>query len=78
MNAAIRAVVRTGLYHGFKVMGIRKGYEGLIHGDVQEMTARSVGDIIHRGGTILQTARSPQFNTEEGLKGYRYVQGVFY
>ncbi|NMB33268.1 MAG: 6-phosphofructokinase [Clostridium sp.] len=77
MNAAIRAVVRTGLYHGFKVMGIRKGYEGLIHGDVQEMTARSVGDIIHRGGTILQTARSPQFNTEEGLKKAIGMSKVF-
>ena len=77
MNAAIRAVVRTALYFGFKVVGIRKGYEGLIHGDIQEMTARSVGDIIHRGGTILQTARSPQFKTEEGLKKAMSMAKVF-
>lgn len=77
MNAAIRAVVRTGLYYGFKVVGIRKGYEGLINGDIQEMTARSVGDIIHRGGTILQTARSPQFKTEEGLKKAMSMAKVF-
>ncbi|MFZ5989738.1 MAG: 6-phosphofructokinase [Bacillota bacterium] len=77
MNAAIRAVVRAGLYYGFKVLGIRKGYEGLINGDVQEMTARSVGDILHRGGTILQTARSPQFRTEEGLKKAISMAKVF-
>ncbi|HHV30041.1 6-phosphofructokinase [Acetivibrio mesophilus] len=77
MNAAIRAVVRTGLYYGFKVMGIRKGYNGLIHGDIEEMTARSVGDIIHRGGTILQTARSPEFKTEEGLKKAVSMAKVF-
>lgn len=68
MNAAIRAVVRAGIYHGFKVMGIRKGYNGLINGDITEMTLRSVSDIIHRGGTILQTARCPEFRTEEGIK----------
>ena len=77
MNAAIRAVVRTGLHYGMKVMGIRKGYDGLIQGDVQEMTARSVGDILHRGGTILQTARSPQFKTEEGLKKAMSMAKVF-
>lgn len=70
MNAAIRAVVRTGIHHGFKVMGVRKGYEGLICGDIFEMNLRSVSDIIHRGGTVLQTARSMAFKTEEGiLKG---------
>lgn len=77
MNAAIRAVVRTGLYYGFKVLGIRKGYNGLINGDIEELTARSVGDIIHRGGTILQTARSPQFKTEEGLKKAMSMAKVF-
>lgn len=77
MNAAIRAVVRTGIYHGFKVMGIRRGYIGLINGDVFEMTARSVSDIIHRGGTILQTARSMEFKTEEGLKKAAAMAGVF-
>ena len=77
MNAAIRAVVRTGIYNGFKVMGIRKGYNGLISGDVSEMTLRSVSDIIHRGGTILQTARCPEFRTEEGLKKAILMAGVF-
>ncbi|MDR0405278.1 MAG: 6-phosphofructokinase [Clostridiales bacterium] len=68
MNAAIRAVVRTAKYYDMKVMGIRKGYEGLIHGDIYEMSARDVSDIMHRGGTILQTARSAEFKTPEGVK----------
>ncbi len=67
MNAAIRAVVRAGTYYGFKVMGIRKGFNGLIGGDISEMGMRSVSDIIHRGGTILQTARCQAFKTSEGL-----------
>ena len=53
MNAAVRAVARTGIYHGLKMLGIYKGYEGLLNGDIEEMTLRSVGDIIQRGGTIL-------------------------
>ena len=68
MNAAIRAVVRTGIHNGFKVLGIRKGYDGLLNGDIFEMDLRSVSDIIHRGGTFLQTARSKAFMTEEGVK----------
>ena len=68
MNAAIRAVVRIALGNGFRVMGIRKGYQGLIRGDMEEMTLRSVSDIINRGGTILQTARSAEFMTKEGLE----------
>lgn len=68
MNAAVRAVVRTGIAMGLKVMGIRRGYNGLISGDMYEMDLRSVSDIIHRGGTILYTARSPEFKTEEGMK----------
>lgn len=68
MNAAIRAVVRTGIYSGFKVMGIRRGFSGLINGDMVEMTLRSVSDIIHRGGTILKTARSQEFMIEDGIK----------
>jgi 6-phosphofructokinase 1 len=68
MNAAIRAVVRTGIYHGMQVMGIRKGYNGLISGDIEELSLRSVSDIINRGGTVLQTARCPLFRTEEGIK----------
>ena len=68
MNAAIRAVTRAGIYHGFKVYGIHKGYDGLLNGNIKELTLRSVGDIIQRGGTVLQTARSAEFGTEEGVK----------
>ncbi|MBO4338736.1 MAG: 6-phosphofructokinase [Clostridia bacterium] len=68
MNAAIRAVVRTGVQNGMRVMGIRRGYNGLMSGDMFEMNLRSVSDIIHRGGTMLYTARSPEFKTEEGMK----------
>lgn len=67
MNAAVRAVVRTALSKGMEVYGIRRGYVGLISGDIFEMDARSVSDIIHRGGTMLYTARCPEFRTEEGL-----------
>lgn len=66
MNAAVRAVVRTAIYMGMKCYGIKRGYNGLIDGDIEEMTLRSVSDIIHRGGTVLYTARSPLFKTEEG------------
>jgi 6-phosphofructokinase 1 len=68
MNAAIRAVVRTGVYHGLEVYGIYRGYEGMIEGDIKPMTKRDVGNIIHRGGTVLKTARSEQFRTPEGRK----------
>lgn len=61
MNAAIRAVVRKAIYHNIKVVGIRRGFQGLIHGDFLDMDIGSVADIIHRGGTILQTSRSPEF-----------------
>ena len=75
MNAAIRAVVRAGIYYGFKVMGINKGYNGLINGEIFEMNLRSVSDIIKRGGTILQTARCQEFMKEEGiLKGIKMAQ----
>lgn len=67
MNAAVRAVVRTALSKGMEVYGIRRGYVGLINGDIFQMDARSVSDIIHRGGTMLYTARCPEFRTEEGL-----------
>jgi 6-phosphofructokinase 1 len=66
MNAAIRAVTRMALFHGLKVVGIRRGYFGLIHNDMFELYSGSVGDIIHRGGTILKTARCPEFKTPEG------------
>ena len=68
MNAAVRAVVRTAIDMGIKCYGIRRGYNGLIEGDIVEMTLRDVSDIIHRGGTVLYTARSPMFKTEEGMK----------
>lgn len=75
MNAAIRAVVRSGIYHGFTVYGIRKGYEGLLEGDVYEMNLRSVSDIMNRGGTVLQTSRSKVFNTPEGVeRAYRMAK----
>ncbi len=68
MNAAIRAVVRTAISLGMKVKGIRRGYSGLIEGDVIDLDLRSVSDIIHRGGTFLYTARSKRFKTEEGIQ----------
>lgn len=68
MNAAIRAVVRTGCENGMKVLGIRRGYNGLMNGDMYEMNLRTVSDIIHRGGTMLYSARSPEFKTEEGMQ----------
>lgn len=77
MNAAIRAVVRTGIEKGFKVMGIKRGYHGLIHGEIFEMDRSSVADIIHRGGTILRTARCEEFRTEEGLKKATNILKVF-
>lgn len=68
MNAAVRAVVRTCLYHGIEVYGIRRGWNGLIHGDVIKMDASSVSRTINRGGTILYSARSQEFMTEAGQK----------
>ncbi|MDR2650631.1 MAG: 6-phosphofructokinase [Clostridiales bacterium] len=68
MNAAIRAVVRTALNYGMKVTGIMRGYDGLLSGDIIDMHARSVSDIIHKGGTILRTARCPEMMTEAGLE----------
>lgn len=67
MNAAIRAVVRAGIFHGFKVYGIYRGYDGLIDGQIEEMQSYSVSNIIHRGGTILKTARSERFMTGQGM-----------
>src|ERR1700761_7333377 len=66
MNAAIRAVVRAALFHNIKITGIRRGYEGMITGDLFPMDRRSVSNIIQKGGTILKTARSEQFRTKEG------------
>lgn len=77
MNAAIRAVVRSGIYRGFQVYGIRRGYEGLLSGEMFEMNLRSVSDIMSRGGTILQTARSAEFNTPEGVQRGARMAEVF-
>ena len=68
MNAAVRAVVRSGLSFGMKVYGVMRGYNGLLNGDLHEMSMRSVSDIIQHGGTALFTARSPEFNTPEGVQ----------
>ena len=68
MNAAVRAVVRTACENGLKVIGINRGYQGLIEGDVRELNIRSVSDIIHRGGTMLYSARCKAFREEEGIQ----------
>ena len=66
MNAAIRAVVRGGLDQGWEVFGVRQGYAGLISGEMNSLSARDVGGIIQQGGTMLGSARSLEFKTEEG------------
>ncbi|MER3402782.1 MAG: 6-phosphofructokinase [Armatimonadota bacterium] len=68
MNACIRAVVRSALYHGLEVYGIRRGYAGLLQEEVEPMTSLTVGGIINRGGTILRTARSEDFKTAGGVR----------
>ena len=68
MNAAIRSVVRTALNRGVEVDGVLRGYTGLTNDDFIPMDLRSVSDIIHRGGTMLYTARCPEFRTEEGMQ----------
>ena len=77
MNAGIRAVVRTGIYNNVRMMGIRQGFNGLINGDIDDMDLSSVADIIHRGGTMLKTARSDDFKTKEGFKKALNVLEVF-
>jgi 6-phosphofructokinase 1 len=68
MNACIRAVVRTGIYHGLEVFGIMRGYTGMVEDDIFKMESRSVANIIQRGGTILKTSRCKEFFTPEGRK----------
>ncbi|MFZ4862659.1 6-phosphofructokinase [Sphingobacterium sp. Mn56C] len=68
MNAAIRAVIRAGIYHGINMYGVRRGYSGLVTGEIIPMDAKSVANIIQRGGTILKTARCDEFRTVEGRK----------
>ena len=75
MNAAIRAVVRSAIYYGCKVYGINRGYKGLLEEDLIEMNLSSVGDIIHRGGTILKSSRCEEFKTKEGrLQGVKVLK----
>ena len=75
MNAAIRAVTRAGIYNGFKVKGIYRGYDGLINGEMKDFTTENVSGIITLGGTILKTARSKEFMTMEGMqKAYDQIK----
>jgi 6-phosphofructokinase 1 len=75
MNAAIRAAVRSGIYYGYKVYGIRRGFSGMIDGEIFEMKSNDVSNIIQRGGTILKTARSQRFLTKEGMqKAYENIK----
>jgi len=66
MNAAVRAVVRSAIFRGIEVIGIRRGYNGLINGDILRLDEKSVAHVINRGGTLLYTARSREFMTPEG------------
>jgi len=77
MNAAIRAVVRAGIYNGYRMMGIKQGFSGLIYGDIYDLELSSVADIIHRGGTMLRSSRSDEFRTEEGFKKAINVLNIF-
>ncbi len=75
MNAAIRSVTRAAIYHGIKVKGIYRGYKGLITGEIQDFQTQDVSNIIQRGGTILKTARCPEFRTPEGrAKAYETIK----
>ncbi|MFN6083112.1 MAG: 6-phosphofructokinase [Bacteroidota bacterium] len=77
MNACIRAVVRTAIYNGIEVMGIQRGYQGMIENDIDFLTSRSVSNIIQRGGTILKSARSKEFMTPEGRsKAFRNLKDI--
>lgn len=77
MNAAIRAVVRMGTYYGLKVVGVRRGYNGLINGELETLDARGVSGIIQRGGTILQTARCLEFKEASGVRKGVNIARVF-
>ncbi|HVG12768.1 MAG TPA: ATP-dependent 6-phosphofructokinase, partial [Flavisolibacter sp.] len=75
MNAAVRAVVRTGIYNGMEVFGIMRGYQGLMEDDIFQMESRSVANIIQRGGTILKTARCKDFFNSEGrVRAYEVLK----
>lgn len=77
MNAAIRAVVRTGAYYGLKVVGVKRGYNGLINGEMEEMTPRSVSETLQRGGTCLMTARCLEFKEPSGVERAVNIAKVF-
>ncbi|MGG7162773.1 6-phosphofructokinase [Clostridium ihumii] len=77
MNAAIRAVVRMGTDNNLRILGVQNGYNGLVEGNIIELDRNSVADIIHRGGTILKTARSEEFKTLEGRERAKKVMDVF-
>lgn len=77
MNAAIRAVVRTGAYYGLKVCGVKRGYNGLLNGEIEEMPARSVSEILQRGGTTLMTARCLEFKEKKGVARAIQIAKVF-
>ena len=77
MNAAIRAVVRTGAYYGLKVYGVNRGYNGLINGEIGELNPRDVSEILQRGGTSLMTARCLEFKTQEGVERACKIAKVF-
>lgn len=77
MNAAIRSVVRTSIFNKLKVMGIKQGYNGLLNGEVEKMNLSSVADIIHKGGTMLRSARCDEFTTEEGFNKALNIIEVF-
>ena len=68
MNAALRAVVRTGVYHGKNVFAIKRGYEGMIDGEIEQVGTRAVSNIIQTGGTVIKSSRSERFRTSEGRK----------
>ena len=77
MNAAIRAVTRTAIYNGIRVMGIKRGYYGLVYNEIEEFTSKSVSNIIQQGGTILKTARCKEFTTAEGRhKAYENMRAA--
>jgi len=77
MNAALRAVVRSGHYHDLQVFGIKRGYEGLLDGEITEMDNHSVSNIINRGGTVLLTARCKEFSTPEGVERGKAMADIF-
>lgn len=77
MNACVRAIVRSGCYYGYRVVGINRGYHGLLRGEICELDARKVSGILSRGGTFLMTARSKTFPTEEGIKSAARMAKVF-